>query len=140
MFDFIPSTNQPVAWGLGETQGGDIFSIFGVDAPVTPALSFLDGHSQPFLQAQEREERTSMRGENWQSPESLYGPPSEIPDGQPYDSVWVSLSLSIVESTKHSLISINLAHPMLMSIYLYQQLTDHSYRIPHQCPGYHNRR
>lgn len=76
----IPETMD---WGLGETDA-NLFDVFNTHAPNSPNIfqPSAPGAGPSLLHTPSSAHHTS--------PEDLHGVPAEIPDGQPFDSPWVS--------------------------------------------------
>jgi hypothetical protein len=84
MFGFdAPSLQQP-DWIMPDfANGGSLLDVLNTHAPNTPSWDILD-FTIPDIELP-----------TGPSPEILHGAPHEIPDGQPYDSPWVSFTRKI---------------------------------------------
>ena len=76
--------SQPMDWGFDE-RDPYLFDVFNTHAPNSPARDILQSLNIPVGTSSQQSMAPSYR-----SPEELHGAPSEIPDGQPFDSPWVS--------------------------------------------------
>lgn len=75
---------QPMDWGFGEPDPF-IFDVFNTHAPNSPARDVFQSINMGQIYQSYPAPVVDRR-----SPEDLHGVPSEIPDGQPFDSPWVS--------------------------------------------------
>ena len=76
---------QSMDWGFNE-HDPHLFDVFNTHAPNSPARDIFHPLNTRVEQSAQQPISTSHR-----SPEELHGPPSEIPDGQPFDSPWVNM-------------------------------------------------
>ncbi len=91
LFGFDPTISGVNDWGLDEPDV-NIFDVLNIHAPNSPTWDFVGdfgmnaGPNQPNLPVRDGLEMASRV----EVPDEIHGSPSEILDGQPYDSPWVS--------------------------------------------------
>ncbi len=105
MFGLDAPSAEQFDWNTFDLPEEDVFEALNSHAPTTPSCDLLGSVVPP------RDPDYDL------SPERLHGTPSEIPDGQPFDSPWVSLLDDCGEAETSSRTSISLVHLTLTSLY-----------------------
>jgi hypothetical protein len=80
MFGLDAPTRQQPDWSVPDfLNEAYMLDVLNTHAPYTPSWDVINFEAP-----------TAPQAETGPSPEVLHGAPHEIPDGQPYDSPWVS--------------------------------------------------
>ncbi|ORY26042.1 hypothetical protein BCR39DRAFT_542336 [Naematelia encephala] len=106
MLGLDPPVLQYADWSLPETEpDGNVFEVLNTHAPNTPTWDFLDSLIPPT-------QDPSSQGLDRSPEERLHGTPSEILDGQPYDSPWPH-----IDKPRSSDVDVSLPHSYVHSIH-----------------------